>query len=780
MKKGFKAVTAAALAISALTPVAAFAAENTVENGVYTTTNFYSLDAFKKLSGSAKAAALTSEGAVIVVAGKVYTGANVLSLNDTQLDASAVTVDAYNAANDNKLVSGKPIGGENQTGELKVASVNAINPTEIKVTFSAPVFADSVTEDDFKIYKNNSGTALTLTASTTTQKTVVVSEDGKSAIVQLDAPLVVGDTLKVVIDEGTILSKADYSKNVKATFNNISAPTDTAKAKLLKAEYSAAGKLTLTFDEPIDTAATGTAIKINQQAVTGLANSTVAGSYSYEVTPAAGSVKTGKNELELLNITDFAGNTTVLYSTEFTVNNANYEVPAVESVKADTATSFIIKTNKPVTAVTADVTLKLGNYTLVASDITSVTNVTATGAVAGGASEYVKVLLADTNTVNPLYPNNATSTTLAVNYKGFKDANDILGTEYNGSVTLTKDQVAPKVVSQNLISHTTGVGNKIVIPFDKNLSTTASDIVSAKISVKNGSVSATPASITVNGKNLELVLADNTIIAGDTYEIVLDAGAIKDTSGNTNVSTSLTYKVPAAVTYIDESTTVFATPVVKTTDNRIKITATYSAKVSEEAATATSYLLNGAALPAGTLVHFTDSNKDEVEIILPTSYKVSADNKAATIELKANTVKLTASGNVISSSTTEAKSIESAILLSDNVAPAVQKVELVKDSATGHAKGLKVTFTESIKDSTVLSTFVVKQDNTAITATAAAGAAGTADLVDDNILILDFTSTLAATTGITLELNSNATNVTLTDNATIGNKIEAFSPITAQ
>lgn len=137
MKKGFKAVTAAALAISALTPVAAFAAENTVENGVYTTTNFYSLDAFKKLSGTAKAAALTSEGAVIVVAGKVYTGANVLSLNDTQLDASAVTVDAYNAANDNKLVSGQPIGGENQTVEIKVESVSAITANYVEVTFAA-------------------------------------------------------------------------------------------------------------------------------------------------------------------------------------------------------------------------------------------------------------------------------------------------------------------------------------------------------------------------------------------------------------------------------------------------------------------------------------------------------------------------------------------------------------------------------------------------------------------------------------------------------------------
>lgn len=203
MKKGFKAVTAAALAVSALTPVAAFAAESTVDNGVYTSTNYYSIDAFKKLSGSAKASALTSEGAVIVIAGKVYTGNNVITLSDSQLGASAVTVDAYNAANGNKLVSGKPIGGENQTGDLKVESVSAINTTvnaatnnqvlPVQINGSQSVTVKQLTDAGY-IVKFSSNKAVFSSATTSTtgvvdslaanfgnfNYTVEVTKDGKT------------------------------------------------------------------------------------------------------------------------------------------------------------------------------------------------------------------------------------------------------------------------------------------------------------------------------------------------------------------------------------------------------------------------------------------------------------------------------------------------------------------------------------------------------------------------------------------------------------------------
>lgn len=126
MKKGFKTLAAAALAVSALTPVAA-AAANDIAPGVYTSTNYYSVTDFKKLSTADKNAVLTSPGAVVVVAGQVYKSNDVLSATNTQLPTLGKKADEYTTPEGNKLVSGKPI---NSTPEqLKVESVSAVNQT---------------------------------------------------------------------------------------------------------------------------------------------------------------------------------------------------------------------------------------------------------------------------------------------------------------------------------------------------------------------------------------------------------------------------------------------------------------------------------------------------------------------------------------------------------------------------------------------------------------------------------------------------------------------------
>lgn len=112
MKKGIKTLAAAALAVSALTPVAAAAATPTatnVEAGVYTTTNFYSLTDFAKLSTADKVAVLTAEGTVVVVAGQVYKANDVLTASDSELEALGTSVDEYTTEDGNKIESGKPL-----------------------------------------------------------------------------------------------------------------------------------------------------------------------------------------------------------------------------------------------------------------------------------------------------------------------------------------------------------------------------------------------------------------------------------------------------------------------------------------------------------------------------------------------------------------------------------------------------------------------------------------------------------------------------------------------
>lgn len=136
MKKGIKTLAAAALAVSALTPVAAAAASN-VADGVYTSTNYYSLPEFKKLSSADKGAALTSTGAVVVINGQAYKGSDILTATDAQLPTLGTAADTYTTAAGNKLVSGQKLDTTTASvGELKVESVSAINAKQIEVKFS--------------------------------------------------------------------------------------------------------------------------------------------------------------------------------------------------------------------------------------------------------------------------------------------------------------------------------------------------------------------------------------------------------------------------------------------------------------------------------------------------------------------------------------------------------------------------------------------------------------------------------------------------------------------
>lgn len=332
MKKGFKAVTAAALAISALTPVAAFAAENTVENGVYTTTNFYSLDAFKKLSGSAKAAALTSEGAVIVVAGKVYTGANVLKLNDTQLDASAVTVDAYNAANDNKLVSGKPIGEGTQAEDIKVESVKAINAQKIEVKFSKEVVGGSAAGQA----ENTAVYSIAGLAGGTTI-TPELQSDNKTVILTLSAPIVNDTTVVVTVDPVT--SKADGTKSTDR-FTTSFKFNDTVKPTYVGYDNKTPGTVTVKFSEELDPTEIVSANIVVTKA-DGTVVSTAGGAGNLTLTPKdngfelSGLESNVEYKVAVKDFKDLAGNLTSPNVVSFTVKSsavADTEAPKVTDI----------------------------------------------------------------------------------------------------------------------------------------------------------------------------------------------------------------------------------------------------------------------------------------------------------------------------------------------------------------------------------------------------------------------------------------------------------------
>lgn len=648
----------------------------------------------------------------------------------------------------------------------EVATVKAKNAKEVEVTFNKAVYADSVATTDFAV--TATGTSTTIAVSD-----VQVSEDGKSALLLLSA-VVPEAGVDVEIAEGDILTK-DYDKFPKSVTKAVKAPEDKAAPKLVSAKFVSGSDIELTFDEPVKWNVNSPVVKIDQVQVSTPSVSTEAGKYVYTIS-AGSALADGKHSVELTNVTDFAGNKNVLITKEVTVSQ-DLSAAKVASIAAENPTSFVLTFSKAVQEpAKANFVIKKGSYTLSNDYISSIDLVDKDGnAVSSGvtSSKYVKVTLVNpANTVNPLYTDNEKSIDLSVQLKGYKDDASVLGTEYNGSVTLSKEFTAPAIQSEKLISST---ATTIVVPFDKTL---ASD-VDAKVTVKQGNV-LVAASSSVSGKNLTLTFAANVLEAGKTYTITLDKGAVTDSNDKTNEAVTFNYTVPAAtVTYTVPGSSVAG---VTNVDGKNVITVTYAGEVNDEAGLASSYRLDDSALPAGTDVFFTDADKDTVKIVLPSSYKVNTEDKAAKLTVLPSTVKYdaavaTVGGKFVSGSATSATAYEEVITLKDNVSPTITKVEYVKNAA-GIATGLKLTFSENVDDSTVdAANFVIKQNSTDVAYTAATGQAGTTDLVDDNIMILNFT-TAATASGITLSTATDSDDNTLTD--MYGNVLTAVTNISAK
>ncbi|MBG9588310.1 hypothetical protein [Cytobacillus firmus] len=170
-----------------------------------------------------------------------------------------------------------------------------------------------------------------------------------------------------------------------------------------------------------------------------------------------------------------------------------------------------------------------------------------------------------------------------------------------------------------------------------------------------------------------------------------------------------------------------------------------------------------------------------MKIELPASYPVGIEDLSAKITLNASAVKDYATGNVLSTSATEAKAVDQVITLKDNVAPTVSKVEYVKD-ANGLATGLKLTFSEAVDTTSAAGSpdftddFVIKTGSTVIPYTVAS--ATSTDTDTDNVVTLNFTSVSTAASNVTIATNTDLTKIDLADKSG-NNKVASFS-VTAQ
>lgn len=213
MKKSIKYTTAAALALSAVTPVAAFAAESeasaTVEQGLYTVNGFISIDQFVGLSNTEKLRYLSDEKSVLVIdgLGAIYSSV-VVTGTDEELENGYKTVEKFVA--DNNIVLDPEKGVIVPDEQLAVKSVSAINLTTVTVEFSEAL--ESLEKSAVSITNNK-------TTAKQTIKSVTLSEDKKSAEVVLYNPLAASTTygVSVVVGESTLTGEVAIGDLVPAT-----------------------------------------------------------------------------------------------------------------------------------------------------------------------------------------------------------------------------------------------------------------------------------------------------------------------------------------------------------------------------------------------------------------------------------------------------------------------------------------------------------------------------------------------------------------------------------
>jgi hypothetical protein len=525
--------------------------------------------------------------AVPAVAG-LFTTDQAVVYNVAYTTATAVAAPAYTVA---KLPG------------FQVVSAAAINSREIKVVYNYAV--NTATAEDpsnYTVKIDNAVYAKTFTAT--------VQDDGVSVILLLDKTLPIHKNASYRTSVSGVLDTT-YTAVTSYTGTYAIFADSTAPASVTASKRST-GVFRLTFNEPVLSVGT---VKIDGTDFTsgGWTVSETAGLYTLTSAATLGTdaAAVGTHSVVVYGAADPLGNTASMLTTTYTVVN-DTTAPAVTAIKAKSTKVFEVIFSKAVTApVAANFVVVKGSYTFPSTAITSI--------VADADDSYAYDVTITSDSTNPLYDTNTTTTALGVTVKNFIDTNGVFGATYTGNVTLAKDTVGPALLSSKIISST---GNIIVVPFNEDLNT----VNPANVTVTKDGVKITPLVVTIDGTDASKLKIDLGVVAitDGTY-------TVEDIDGNANASFSANYVSTAT------ADSVWSTATATVLAGNI-IQVAYGTKMTNTAVDPTNYVLDGVQLPTGTSIYFTSTAKDTVLIELPSGYVSSnASSKMLTINTNVTT-----------------------------------------------------------------------------------------------------------------------------------------------
>lgn len=540
------------------------------------------------------------------------------------------------------------------SGDLAVVSVSAINAKEIEVLFNKAVDDETVSEASFKIDD-------TAVSALDVDSTVALEDDDKTVTITLDdvdflqndqgySVTVVKDGVEDISGEALSADYTDYF-----LFNDEDAPEVVSVTATAKDDTTA---VKVKFNEP------------------------VAGNGTYKVDGIGASVTSGDktDTLTLTSTTLEAGETysIVIIGEEdisSDVNAMDDPVTMTFKVAGDTAAPTVKSVNviaqsKLEVVFSEDIEEALIDVT----DITFIMGAVAYNETSGLNNADFTVTKEDDDTFEIDISFNAgifgddDSKTVTF-FLADEAVTDVYGNKFDGeyskTLTLTKDEAGP-VLQSIAVSEDS---QRFELTFNEDLGGTSDE---TKIVVTDADgVRYTVDDASIDGTDGEVLIVDlNAVPAAmedGTYTIKVNEGAIEDAYANDNVLATM-----SAVVDEDGDTT---DPTVLTfggTDNNFVVT--YSEEVTAATALkASNYLLDGAALPSGSDIYFTDADKDTVNIDLPDG---SIDGVAAATDATLTVRNVTdEAGNKIDITS----STGSDITIADNTKAILESAELVSN-----------------------------------------------------------------------------------------------------
>ncbi|NRS49422.1 hypothetical protein [Brevibacillus sp. HB2.2] len=454
-----------------------------------------------------------------------------------------------------------------------------------------------------------------------------------------------------------------------------------------------------------------------------------------DATVAAGTTAT----VYVAGATDEADLAMDLYNGSFTAPAADVTKPTVTSitqVAQDTVRVVFSEALDPnADFVTGDVKVLKGT-TVYTNGAGAAITVTKYAADTTGKSYDVKIDL-DTNVAgDQIYATGAASQALTFLFdkEVVADAAGNKNDEITSTVTLTRDATAPAFVSSKISSDK----EKFEITFNEDIDATVNknniivtDASGVRYTVDSAAQGTDPKVLVIDTIP---ATATSQVVADGVYTIKLGAGTVKDAQGN------LSAEFTTNVTVGTAGDTTKPVPTISTTaNNKFKVvfkngtSATAAAEeVTASALSLSNYKLDGAALPAGTDIYFTDATKSEVEIVLPAnSVNIGKAGVGTNAVLTVSGVADKA-GNV-----SDAKSGD--VTVEDNTAATLTSAQLLADT-------LVLTFSENIDAASKPADFAAVIDDFNISAGSTtlangAGATGAATTsVDGNKLTITFTA----------------------------------------